>query len=341
MCEAVLDTGASVRFHARGLSMQPNINDGETVELRPAAASEVSKGEIVLAQTGDGLRLHRVVERNNSGVVTRGDAGIESDAPTIAIVGKAVSLEKADGRESLQGSAVSLLHSMRSLLRRLKLAAARRMSKVRGSSFLFLIVFILAGAMMFAQPASAQADLAVTSDTAAPNPVSPGGQITYTIAVVNNEHAGQHHFCFSRQDGRKWNLELCESRGRWHWHNHLHAHDEHEQWQYNNVHIRGVGKYQYAGEYSHREFGEYFFIDRRPHTGKRHLYRQRDCECRRSWIDAICKPDSSATGRRDYLHFDLDQQRRKRRGGRCRLSTDSSQHDVSISRGESSGGMDL
>jgi len=74
MCEAVLKNGATVRFHARGLSMQPNINDGEAVELRPATAQEVSKGEIVLAQTGDGLRLHRVVEKIASGVLTRGDA---------------------------------------------------------------------------------------------------------------------------------------------------------------------------------------------------------------------------------------------------------------------------
>jgi len=186
MCEAVLGTGAAVRFHARGLSMQPNINDGECVELRPAAISEVSKGEIVLAQTGDGLRLHRVVERKISGVLTRGDAGKENDAPTISIVGKAVAIENANGRESLQGAAVGLRHSICSLFRRVKLAAARRISNVRGSLFLFLIFLISASAMVFTPAASAQADLAVTSDTAAPNPVSPGGQITYTIVVANN-----------------------------------------------------------------------------------------------------------------------------------------------------------
>jgi len=186
MCEAVLKNGASVRFHARGLSMQPNINDGEAVELRPATAGEVSKGEIVLAQTGDGLRLHRVVEKIASGVLTRGDAGMENDAPSVAIIGKAVAIEKAGGRESLEGWAVVLRHSILSLFRRAKLAAVRRITKVCSSLFLATFFCICVVGTALAPTASAQADLAVTSNTAAPNPVSPGGQTTFTVVVINN-----------------------------------------------------------------------------------------------------------------------------------------------------------
>ena len=52
MCEAVLAAGSRVRFHVRGMSMQPNLLDGDQVVVVPASSNkELRKGEIVLVES--------------------------------------------------------------------------------------------------------------------------------------------------------------------------------------------------------------------------------------------------------------------------------------------------
>src|SRR6266852_8113551 len=77
VCDALLQRGLKVRFRARGASMQPNILDGDTVVVAPAAGNDLGRGDVVLARGEDGFRVHRIVKNGLGGgaIVTRGDAG--------------------------------------------------------------------------------------------------------------------------------------------------------------------------------------------------------------------------------------------------------------------------
>ncbi|MBI5210004.1 MAG: glycosyltransferase [Elusimicrobia bacterium] len=57
----LLEGGRAVRFVARGSSMSPIIKDRDTIEVRPAAAGELRKGDVVLYRKDGGLVAHRIV----------------------------------------------------------------------------------------------------------------------------------------------------------------------------------------------------------------------------------------------------------------------------------------
>jgi hypothetical protein len=67
--------------------MLPTIQPGTWVAVRQTTPDDVRKGDIVLAQTATGLRLHRVVEvrYNSAGLnphfITRGDNHSHCDWP--------------------------------------------------------------------------------------------------------------------------------------------------------------------------------------------------------------------------------------------------------------------
>jgi hypothetical protein len=73
--------GLCVRFQARGASMSPAIRDGEIVTVTPVLVAKLRKGDIVLAKSTYGFRLHRIVVADYTrGVfLTRGDCGQEND----------------------------------------------------------------------------------------------------------------------------------------------------------------------------------------------------------------------------------------------------------------------
>ncbi|HLK05475.1 MAG TPA: C25 family cysteine peptidase [Candidatus Acidoferrum sp.] len=188
MCEAVLEQGYHVRMSAHGESMAPNIQDGDVVEISRAIGRNNRKGDIVLAKTSDGLKLHRIAETFEDGraAVTRGDSGLECDLPASEFLGTAVSIERQGIGHSAFGAFARLSHFCNSMARRFKAAAGRRLKARKLFMTAFLIASIGIGIAGSAVPAAAQADLAVTADTVAPNPVAPGGTITYTVTVINN-----------------------------------------------------------------------------------------------------------------------------------------------------------
>jgi phage repressor protein C with HTH and peptisase S24 domain len=59
--------------------MFPTIADGDTVELKPSIST--CRGEIVLIETEDGLRTHRIIHQNDSQVLTQGDSCFQPDKP--------------------------------------------------------------------------------------------------------------------------------------------------------------------------------------------------------------------------------------------------------------------
>lgn len=80
LSRALLEQGISVRFRARGRSMFPAIADGDVVEVQPAQSH--TKGDVLLIDNDDGLRVHRVVSSSERRIVTRGDSCDENDAPS-------------------------------------------------------------------------------------------------------------------------------------------------------------------------------------------------------------------------------------------------------------------
>jgi signal peptidase I len=89
-----LGKSGKLRFRAQGTSMLPTIRPGTYVAVRSAAPDQIVTGDIILAKTSAGFRLHRVVDiRYESAMavfITRGDNHRHNDRPITAaeLVGK-------------------------------------------------------------------------------------------------------------------------------------------------------------------------------------------------------------------------------------------------------------
>src|SRR5579885_3531030 len=121
MCEELLERGHHVRIHARGESMKPNILDGDIVEVTPLANRLVGKGDIVLARTPDGLKLHRISKSLESVVV----------------------IERQGVRRLASGPIAKISLYCRYMAHRLRIAALRRLGERR--AFLGLLLVLVAG----------------------------------------------------------------------------------------------------------------------------------------------------------------------------------------------------
>ena len=70
--------------------MRPLFAPGDTLRVRPAAASDVRPGDVVIVDLGGRLLCHRLVYAAAGSVVTRGDDadGCDPPLPADAIVGR-------------------------------------------------------------------------------------------------------------------------------------------------------------------------------------------------------------------------------------------------------------
>ena len=185
MCEAVLAEGAQVRFRVSGMSMQPNLLDGDTVVVAPARENELRRGDVVLTEGKDGLRVHRFISSDTTGgIVTRGDAGQENDPEPQKLAGRVVTIERGGRKISTTQPGQKFLAASRILARRLKLAAAVRFKRM-GSSFVLLGLLVASGLLLNATPAAAQADLTMSQVTSV-SVVDTGINFTYTEIATNN-----------------------------------------------------------------------------------------------------------------------------------------------------------
>src|SRR5215467_9255833 len=186
MCEAVLATGNNVRFHVSGQSMQPNLLDGDVVVVAPARHSELRRGDVILSHDHCSLRVHRLVSESSVNVLTtRGDSGIANDPDPQRLLGRLVAVERNGRCFPVNSPAQKAFQVLRLSFHRLKLAASRQLRRL-GAPLLCFGLLACLSLFIGAAPAAAQADLAVTADTAAPSPIAAGGQITYTVTVINN-----------------------------------------------------------------------------------------------------------------------------------------------------------
>lgn len=89
-----LGKSGKLRFRAQGTSMLPTILPGAYVAIRSATADQIVTGDVILAKTSTGFRLHRVVDiRYDSSLpvfITCGDNHRHNDQPITAaeLVGK-------------------------------------------------------------------------------------------------------------------------------------------------------------------------------------------------------------------------------------------------------------
>jgi hypothetical protein len=102
LCEQLLASGYSARFSASGHSMRPTILDGDILTVEPLAAAETRRGQILLVRSDGRLRAHRVVTTHPL-LITRGDAGLENDAPVEAVLGQVIALQRGGKTVSLHG----------------------------------------------------------------------------------------------------------------------------------------------------------------------------------------------------------------------------------------------
>ena len=71
----VLRGGNSLRITARGASMLPFLRDGDVVSVIPIAPDRVAVGDVICYESPPGrVFLHRVIRRDGTGFVAKGDA---------------------------------------------------------------------------------------------------------------------------------------------------------------------------------------------------------------------------------------------------------------------------
>lgn len=110
LMSAVLDRGLPFRFRARGSSMQPFIRDGDILTIAPVETGDVRVGDIIAFRqevNAPRVLIHRIVARQNSRWLLRGDNALVADGEVDAsdILGRVVRIERGS-RKVRMGSAI-------------------------------------------------------------------------------------------------------------------------------------------------------------------------------------------------------------------------------------------
>ena len=81
MAAEVLRSCGSLCTRVTGRSMLPTIWPGDTLMIKRTTGNDVAEGDIVWFRRGDRFVVHRVVKKNTSTIMTRGDAMPQPDPP--------------------------------------------------------------------------------------------------------------------------------------------------------------------------------------------------------------------------------------------------------------------
>jgi len=186
LCEAVLRRGNAVQFRVNGESMKPNLLDGDDVVVAPASAADLRRGDVVLAENFDGLRVHRVNAPQSSAneVTLRSDSGLEFDPPSTRVFGKVVARSRGSQQHTLTVFQTRFVHPLRVVVRRASAAAKLRLRRL-GLLLTGIVTLSFVCATFFASAIHAQADLSLTQ-TPSVTAVATSTNYTYTETVTNN-----------------------------------------------------------------------------------------------------------------------------------------------------------
>ncbi len=186
LCEAVLRRGNAVQFRVNGESMKPNLLDGDDVVVAPASAADLRRGDVVLAENVDGLRVHRVNAPQSSAneVTLRSDNGLEFDPPSTRVFGKVVARSRGSQQHTLTVFQTRFVHPLRIVVRRASAAAKLRLRRL-GLLLTGIVTLSFVCATFLAPAIHAQADLSLTQ-TPSVTAVATSTNYTYTETVTNN-----------------------------------------------------------------------------------------------------------------------------------------------------------
>ncbi len=89
--------GQSTWFRVASGSMEPTIHAGDSIYIQPVKAGELRAGEIAAFETADGLVIHRIIQRRQTGTSIRllemGDADLRASwIEEQAVVGQVVAV---------------------------------------------------------------------------------------------------------------------------------------------------------------------------------------------------------------------------------------------------------
>jgi hypothetical protein len=100
LSRTLLEQGIGVRFRAQGRSMFPAVANGDVLEVHPSTTQQ--PGDVILIESIDGLRAHRIVSANSEQIVTQGDSCHEPDRPASSdsILGRVAVVVTATGRRA-------------------------------------------------------------------------------------------------------------------------------------------------------------------------------------------------------------------------------------------------
>jgi signal peptidase I len=98
----ILQHGKSLRFKARGMSMRPLVQDGDTLVVQPVEARQIRAGDVVLCSIQeDCVVVHRVLRRlpeaDGFTFLVQGDQAAQPDGwiPQAQVYGRVAAIERA------------------------------------------------------------------------------------------------------------------------------------------------------------------------------------------------------------------------------------------------------
>jgi hypothetical protein len=95
----VLASGGTIRLRALGTSMLPSIWPGDILSIEHKPGQEIVPGDIVLVARQNRFFVHRLIQKQNSRWITRGDALAQNDeaAAAIQVLGKVSLIHRRNG----------------------------------------------------------------------------------------------------------------------------------------------------------------------------------------------------------------------------------------------------
>jgi len=111
----MLGLGHSIRFRAKGNSMRPTIEDGETIIVQPTSCSDLAVGDVILCQNNGSFTAHRLLRIEHGqdrtlSFIMRGDALGTCDEPVHSqrVLGKVVGVERNGRTKPVTGLSVAI-----------------------------------------------------------------------------------------------------------------------------------------------------------------------------------------------------------------------------------------
>jgi hypothetical protein len=99
-----LGSGKLLRLKVLGNSMSPLLETGDDVLVGSVEENQLKRGVLVVVRAQDEFLTHRLIGRNSSGWLTKGDNCRWLDPPSPAIVGQVVALERRGRPVDLRAS---------------------------------------------------------------------------------------------------------------------------------------------------------------------------------------------------------------------------------------------